>query len=90
METCSEEMHPYVMVSIIQSVMEKNQERGPWLYPRTIKSALSGEQEEELLKEVKRSQRCLDVSQIKITAQKQEPGQRGLGTDEAKIQIIFG
>ncbi|KAL0158954.1 hypothetical protein M9458_047030, partial [Cirrhinus mrigala] len=52
LETCSEEAHPDVMVSITQSVMIQNEERGPWLCPLTINSVLSGEQEEELLTSV--------------------------------------
>ncbi|KAL0184295.1 hypothetical protein M9458_019991, partial [Cirrhinus mrigala] len=52
LETCLEEVHPDVMVSIIQSVMIQNEERGPWLCPFTINSVLSGEQEEELLTSV--------------------------------------
>uniref|UniRef100_A0A8C2HM53 Gypsy retrotransposon integrase-like protein 1 n=1 Tax=Cyprinus carpio TaxID=7962 RepID=A0A8C2HM53_CYPCA len=52
MKTCSEEVHPEVMVSLSQSAVVQSQERGPWLCPLTIETALSGEQEEELFTSV--------------------------------------
>lgn len=52
MKTCSEEVHPEVMVSITQSAVVKSQEKGPWLCPLTIETVFSGEQEEELFTSV--------------------------------------
>ncbi|KAL0152983.1 hypothetical protein M9458_051712 [Cirrhinus mrigala] len=73
LETCSEEVHPDVMVSITQSVMIQKEKRGPWLCPLTIKSVLSGEQEEKLPTSVAEIPK-----EVLRTAQENDPEIRGV------------
>lgn len=83
MKTCSEQVHPDIMLRITQSAMVQSQERGPWLCPLNIETALSQEQEEELL---------MSVTEIpkEVLRKAQEVDPEILAYLRSKLQTDFG